>query len=108
MASAQETGRALMASQADWDHRVRSYAAQELLSWPTTGRRTPGRRRTRTAGAPLVTQEQFMERMELESIQLLPQGGFEFWFNDGDLFWGHSIHVTGSLESGPESAQMEG
>ena len=32
MASAQETGRALMASQADWDHRVRSYAAQELLS----------------------------------------------------------------------------
>ena len=79
MASAQETGRALMASQADED-----------------------------SGAPLVTQEQFMERMELESIQLLPQGGFEFWFNDGDLFWGHSIHVTGSLESGPESAQMEG
>ena len=31
MASAQETGRALMASQADWDHRVRSYAAQELV-----------------------------------------------------------------------------
>ena len=48
------------------------------------------------------------KRQELESIQLLPQGGFEFWFNDGDLFWGHSIHVTGSLESGPESAQMEG
>ena len=30
MASAQETGRALMASQADWDHRVRSYAAQDV------------------------------------------------------------------------------
>ena len=29
---------------------------------------------------------------------------FDFWFNDGALFWGHSIHVTGSLEGGPEKA----
>ena len=108
MASAQETGRALMASQADWDHRVRSYAAQELLSLANDWAADAREEEDEDSGAPLVTQEQFMERMELESIQLLPQGGFEFWFNDGDLFWGHSIHVTGSLESGPESAQMEG
>lgn len=108
MASAQETGRALMASQADWD------PPGALLCRPRAalpGQRLGGGRREEEdedSGAPLVTQEQFMERMELESIQLLPQGGFEFWFNDGDLFWGHSIHVTGSLEAGPESAQMEG
>ena len=108
MASAQETGRTLMASQADWDHRVRSYAAQELLSLANDWAADAREEEDEDSGAPLVTQEQFMERMELESIQLLPQGGFEFWFNDGDLFWGHSIHVTGSLESGPESAQMEG
>lgn len=108
MASAQETGRALMASQADWDHRVRSYAAQELLSLANDWAADAREEEDEDSGAPLVTQEQFMERMELESIQLLPQGGFEFWFNDGDLFWGHSIHVTGSLEAGPESAQMEG
>ena len=108
MASAQEAGRALMASQADWDHRVRSYAAQELLSLANDWAADAREEEDEDSGAPLVTQEQFMERMELESIQLLPQGGFEFWFNDGDLFWGHSIHVTGSLESGPESAQMEG
>ena len=108
MASAQETGRTLMASQADWDHRVRSYAAQELLSLANDWAADAREEEDEDSGAPLVTQEQFMERMELESIQLLPQGGFEFWFNDGDLFWGHSIHVTGSLEAGPESAQMEG
>ena len=96
MASAQETGRALMASQADWDHRVRSYAAQELLSLANDWAADAREEEDEDSGAPLV------------SIQLLPQGGFEFWFNDGDLFWGHSIHVTGSLESGPESAQMEG
>ena len=55
-----------------------------------------------------ITQEQFMERMELDAIQIYEDGAFEFWFNDGDLFWGHSIHVTGSLTNGPEEAQMEG
>ena len=49
-----------------------------------------------------------MERMELDAIQIYEDGAFEFWFNDGDLFWGHSIHVTGSLKAGPEDAQMEG
>ena len=49
-----------------------------------------------------------MERMELDAVQISADGRFEFWFNDGDLFWGHAIHVTGALDQGPESAQMEG
>ena len=52
--------------------------------------------------------ERFMERMELDAVQIYGDGAFEFWFNDGDLFWGHAIHVTGSLDQGPEMAQMEG
>ena len=55
-----------------------------------------------------ITREQFMERLELDAVQISADGRFEFWFNDGDLFWGHAIHVTGSLDQGPESAQMEG
>ena len=55
-----------------------------------------------------VTQEDFMSRMELDAVQVYEDGAFDFWFNDGDLFWGHSIHVTGSLGAGPEDAQMEG
>ena len=47
-------------------------------------------------------------RLELDAIQISAGGSFEFWFNDGDLFWGHAIHVTGSLDKGPERAQMEG
>jgi hypothetical protein len=27
----------------------------------------------------------------LEAIQVLRDGEFEFWYDDGDLFWGHSI-----------------
>ena len=55
-----------------------------------------------------ITREQFMERLEPDAVQISGDGSFDFWFNDGALFWGHSIHVTGSLEGGPEKAEMEG
>ena len=49
-----------------------------------------------------------MERMELESIEVRADGSFEFWFADGEMFYGHSIHVSGNLTGGPDAAQMEG
>ena len=97
--------RALMKGQADWDGRLRACAARDLLElandWASDGG-------CEEHEPEEITQEQFMERMELDAIQIYEDGAFEFWFNDGDLFWGHSIHVTGSLTNGPEEAQMEG
>ena len=55
-----------------------------------------------------ITREQFMERMELESIEVRADGSFQFWFGDGDLFYGHSIWVSGDLKNGPNDAAMEG
>ena len=55
-----------------------------------------------------ITRGQFMERLEPDAVQISGDGSFDFWFNDGALFWGHIIHVTGSLEGGPEKAEMEG
>ena len=46
--------------------------------------------------------------MKIESITVHPDGGFEFWHNDGDLFWGHSILISGSLVEGPNSADIPG
>ncbi len=40
--------------------------------------------------APL-SPEDFRSRMSLEQITFAPDGGVDFWHNDGDLFWGHSI-----------------
>lgn len=91
--------RTLLASAADWDRRVREYAAGELLDsandWAEDGEEP-------------ITREQFMERMEPESVEVRADGSFEFWFADGEMFYGHSIHVTGDLEKGPDEAQMEG
>lgn len=89
--------RQLLAAANHWDRRVREYAADELLDcandWAEEGE---------------VTREQLMERMELESIEVREDGSFEFWFGDGDLFFGHAIHVSGDLTGGPDEAGMEG
>ena len=97
--------RALMAGQANWDGRLRDCAARDLLElandWASDGgceEREPEE----------ITRGQFMERLEPDAVQISGDGSFDFWFNDGALFWGHRIHVTGSLEGGPEKAEMEG
>jgi hypothetical protein len=35
--------------------------------------------------------------MTLEAITVYPEGSFDFWYNDSDLFWGHSIQIGGDL-----------
>ena len=105
MKAAQETARALLADPAGWDARVRACAADRLLElanqWAgeeEDGENEPGE----------IDREQFMSRMELDTIQVSPDQGFVFWFNDGEMFWGHSIQVSGTLSDGPVDAQMEG
>ena len=94
----------LMDKQQEWDRRVRDFAADKLLELANQWAQEEGEEESPQE----VTQEDFMSRMELDAVQVYEDGAFDFWFNDGDLFWGHSIHVTGSLKAGPEDAQMEG
>src|SRR5699024_8639011 len=101
-----ERAKALVAGQKDWDQRERAFAADQLLEQANDWEQDSAGNEDREPEE--ITREQFMERMELDAIQISADGRFEFWFNDGEMFWGHSIHVTGSLETGPERAQMEG
>ena len=99
-----EQAKALMADQKGWDEKVRSFAADQLLEQANDWAQDAAEGEEPEE----ITREQFMERLELDAVQISAGGHFEFWFNDGDLFWGHAIHVTGSLDQGPEMAQMEG
>ena len=73
--------KALLADAAGWDRRVREYAADELLS---TANDWAGQMEDEEPQE--ITREQFVERMELESIEVRADGSFQFWFGDGDLF----------------------
>ena len=54
------------------------------------------------------TEKQFKNRMSLESITVYTDGTFEFWHDDGGLFWGHSILISGDLVKGPIDADIPG
>lgn len=105
MKAAQATARALLADAQSWDTRIRTFAARQLTQlanqWAQDG--------VEEGEEPQeITPEEFARRMELDAIQVDDQGGFTFWFEDGEMFWGHSIRVSGTLEGGPDDAQMEG
>lgn len=98
--AALKTAQALWQSQADWDQRIRDYAVMRLL--PRKNEDWLGEDEDE------LLPEQFKERMKLESITVNPDGEFDFWFNDGDLFWGHAIQISGSLSKGPTRADTPG
>ena len=56
----------------------------------------------------ILTPEDFQNRITLESIGIGSEEDIEFWFNDGDIFWGHSICVYAHIKNGCVSANMLG
>jgi hypothetical protein len=91
---------ALWRSQPQWDQRIRSRAMNELLALKNEN--------WRDEQEPEVTPAEFDERMKPESVTVYSDGGFEFWFEDGDLFFNHSILVSGNLTEGPTDADIAG
>lgn len=88
---------ALVQDQEKWDCALREYAAGKLLE------------QARTAdGSSALTAEEFYARLEPESVQVTGDGRFEFWFHDSEMVLEQAIRVSGSLESGPDDAAMEG
>jgi hypothetical protein len=95
-----KTAYTLWENQEGWNKRVRDFAVQVLLplkndSWLDEGE------------AELMT-DQFEARMKLESITVNSDGTFDFWHNDGYLFGGHSIQISGDLTKGPTRADIAG
>lgn len=94
------TAGALWDDQAGWSERIRAYAVEELLplkndSWLEDDEEP-------------LTPAEFRARMRLDSITVDPDGSFTFWHDDGDLFWGHSIQIDGTLQDGPTGADIPG
>src|SRR5262249_25964407 len=98
--AALQTAHALWQASHRWNARIRDYAAQKLLPlkndvWLDDEEDE-------------LTADQFQEKMTLKGITVYPDGAFEFWHDDGDLFWGHSILVSGNLTEGPTDANIPG
>lgn len=100
MTSALVTAHVLMENQLDWDSRIRQYAVGELLELKNDN--------WLDEGEVEVSAETFKNLMKLYAISVEPEGEFVFWFDDGDLFWGHSIMVEGNLSGEFSDANIAG
>ena len=87
-----KSARALFDDAQAWDGRVRGFAADRLLKLMNEA--------WLDDDAQPLSREQFMGRMTVEAIIIDDDGGFEFYFDDGDLFWGRGILVNGNLQDG--------
>lgn len=99
-AAALESAHRLWRDQPAWDARVLDCAAAKLLPLKNSD--------WLDEDESEVSADQFRRRMTLKSIWVSADGSFDFWYDDGDLFWGHTIDVSGSLEDGPSDAQILG
>ena len=98
--NALQTARTLFGAMEAWADRVSQYAVAELLeikndNWLDEDEEP-------------ISGEEFIDQMQLASINVYPDGTFDFCHDDGDLFWGHVIEVSGSISDGPSSADIVG
>lgn len=94
------TADTLWRDEAGWSKRVGDFAVTELLPLKNDNWFDEGEAR--------VSATEFKKRMKLTSISVSPDGSFEFWHKDGDLFYGHSIQISGDLIQGPTDADIPG
>lgn len=91
---------ALWDLQSVWSKRVTDLAIAELLD-------LKNRAWVQDDEEPLSV-EQFLAAIRLTSITVAPNGSFHFWYDDGGLFFGHAIKVSGSIAKGPTGADIVG
>lgn len=94
-----KTANALFDDSAGWGKKVKDFAVQEKLELANEWRDEDDKP---------ITATQFLKRMKLTSISIKPNGKFEFWHSDGDLFYGHSIQISGSLKAGLNRSDIPG
>lgn len=56
-----------------------------------------------------ITEKEFAERISIDGITLYTDGNFNVFYNDDDMFLGHSIVINGNIKTGElESADLFG
>lgn len=100
--AARQAMKAMLADQDRWDRDMRASAARELTELACEWRDSADEE------APEITEESFGARIELRSIVMDAAGSFSAYFDDDDMFFGHSVTVYGTLKDGVTKANMEG
>ena len=91
----------MVLEQEKWDADLRGFAAKELTKLACEWAESEEE-------ATLITEDSFAKRISLSLIWVTSGAAFSACFDDDELFFGHSITVSGSLKKGMVSAKIEG
>lgn len=97
------TAHTLFNDQGEWNKKIRMYASEKLV-----GLANDWLQDNDEAEIDEITKKMFIDFMKLDSISVYPEGDFEVFFFDGDMFWGHSIIVSGNINGDLNSAEIAG
>ena len=87
-----------------WDKEIRAFAAKALTDNANDWLQDSLEDDEEFVG---ITEEKFAERMVLNSMGF-DENGFDVYYDDDDMFWGHCIWVYGTLENGIKDASIAG
>ncbi|WP_458110202.1 DUF2262 domain-containing protein [Bacillus zhangzhouensis] len=99
-----QTARRLVQEQTKWDSSIKSFAANKLIELAKDWQEQDDSDENQEE----ITHDQFINRISLESLQAYPNGEFEAYYHDGDLFWGHVILITGNIDGTFKDAHIAG
>ena len=91
----------MVLEQEKWDADLRGFAAKELTKLACEWAESEEE-------ATLITEDSFAKRISLSLLWVTSGASFTAYLDDDELFFGHSITVSGSLKKGMVSAKIEG
>ena len=101
---ARSAAKKLLADCETWDKAMRDLAAKNLTELANEWQADDDEKKN----ADPIAEEGFAQRITLSELSLTYEGDFTAYFDDDDMFWGHTVEVCGSLENGIESANIAG
>lgn len=99
--------RKIYANFKEWDQKFRAFAAEKLAEnandWQDEGYDDED-------GEDLaaITEESFAGRIVISEFSIDAEGDYEAYYDDDNMFWGHVIIVSGSVNGGMEDAYIAG
>jgi hypothetical protein len=100
LSTAIRNARDLWAHSDSWNQRVLDCIARDVLPLKSEN--------WQEDDGSTVSREAFEARIKLNFITVGADGSIEFWYDDGDLFFGHDIAAEGTLSDGVRSAGIHG
>lgn len=94
----------------EWNRKIRNFVAHEMTElandWLESEYDDESDEETETIHE--ITEKDFVERITTCDISFDSNGDFSVFYDDDDMFWGHTIIVHGNVKTGLESAEMFG